>query len=69
LFGVLDHRQADAILDAAAGIGPFQLHPDFDVAISEQPVDADVGGIANGFQEWSSLSLHSLSNVAGKSRV
>jgi hypothetical protein len=29
-LGVLDHRQPDAVLDAAAGIGPFQLHPDFD---------------------------------------
>ena len=30
-LGVLDHRQPDAVLDAAAGVGPLELEPDLDL--------------------------------------
>ncbi len=66
-LGILDHRQADAVLDAAAGIGPLQLHPDLDLVAGEQPVDANMGRVADGCQDV--IRLHCFSSRCELFRV
>ena len=53
-LGVLDHRQRDAVLDRAAGIGALRLHPHFG-AVAEQAVDADVRRVADGLEDVGGL--------------
>ena len=49
LLRVFDHRQRDAVLDRAARVLTFELHPDLDSRV-EELVDAELGGVADGLQ-------------------
>ena len=49
-LGVLDHRQGDAVLDAAARVLALELDPDLDARV-EEPVDAEVGRVADGVED------------------
>src|SRR5690606_18055655 len=49
-LGIFDHGQADAILDAGAGIKALGFHPHFDIA-GKEFVDFDAGGVADGFED------------------
>jgi hypothetical protein len=48
-LGLLDHRQRDAVLDRAAGIGALGLDPDLGVA--EQAVHADMRRVADRLED------------------
>ena len=54
-LGVLDHRQRDAVLDAAARVGALHLEPDLDAGV-EEAVHPDVGRVADGGEDG--LGLH-----------
>ena len=49
-FGLLNHLERDAVLDAARGVESFEFGPYFDVGFAVQPVDAYHRRIADGFQ-------------------
>ena len=49
LFGILDHRERDAILDAAPRIRPLELHPHVHARI-EQAMQTHVRRVADGFE-------------------
>jgi hypothetical protein len=50
LLGILDHGQADAVLDRAAGVLALELDPDFHARV-EKLVDAQFGRVADEFQD------------------
>ena len=58
-LGRLDHRQRDAVLDRAAGVGALALDVDA-VRDAEQAVDADVRRVADGVQDVLASMVRSL---------
>ena len=61
-LGVLDHREADAVLDRAARVRPLGLHPHVDLrAVGVQAVDADVRGVPDGLEDARGLHAASMS--------
>ena len=57
-FGLLDHRQRDAVLDRAAGIGAFGLDPH--LGVGEQAREADVRRAADRLEDAVRPSCRSL---------
>ena len=48
-LSVFDHGKSNAVLDRPARITALRLYPDF--CFAKQPAHADMGGIANGFED------------------
>src|SRR5690606_18528285 len=53
-LGILDHRQCDAVLDRAGGIGALALHPH--LVVGEQAGEANVRGVPDGGED--AVGLH-----------
>ena len=51
LLGPFDHRQGDAVLDAAAGILSFQLGEDADAGLGGHAAQLNQGRVPNQAQE------------------
>ena len=52
LFGLFHHGEGNPVLDGAAGIGAFQLHPHLHIGAGggKQAVDTHQRGATNGFE-------------------
>ena len=59
-LGRLDHSEADAVLDRAAGVGALALHPH--LVVGEQAGEADVRGVADGGEDV--VGLHGAGSFA-----
>ena len=62
LFGILDHRNADPVLHAGAGIAGFHLDEDFGAAAVES-VDPDEGGMPDQFKYVIEYFFHNAAPV------
>src|SRR5207245_1431529 len=49
-LGALDHREADAVFDATAGIIVFEFGPHFGVLFAREPVEPDHRGVPDQVQ-------------------
>ena len=53
-FGILDHREGDPVLDRCGRVRSLRLDPDLRAAV-EQPVQPDVGGVADRLEDIGGL--------------